>query len=412
MSDAPPTPFQRSRQQFLIEPGAHYLNGHSLSPPCKAALDAMQATLGDWQRRRIDGWGHPDCDWLNLPQRLGALMAPLVGAHADEVTLADSTTVNLHQLVATLFTPTAARNKLVVDAGSFPSDLYALASHLRLRGLDPETHLIVIPPGPDGLMREDDLIAALARPDAACAVLSSVVFATAQLLDTGRLARAAQQHGVKLILDCSHSAGAVPHRLHDAGVDGAVWCTYKYLANGPGAPAALFLHRKHHALPPGLAGWFGVDRAAMFQMRPTFDPAPGVTRLQIGTPHVLALAPMLGTLPLLAEIGIDAIRARSLELTSRLMSLTDDRLARHGVSIVTPREPSRRGGHVALRHPQAKSLCAALRERQIVGDFRNPDVLRLCPHPLFCDEHDIDAAVSAIEDLLGRSTLSGDGRTM
>jgi kynureninase len=189
----------------------------------------------------------------------------------------------------------------------------------------------------------------------------------------------------------------VPHRLDDWGADFAFWCSYKYLSAGPGAVGGLYLNRRHAARPPGLAGWFGSDKARQFDLSHDLLPAEGAGRLQIGTPHVLSMAPLRGALEILAEAGIERVRAKSLALTRFLMERVDARLAGHGFRLANPREDPRRGGHVALVHPEALRLCRALRRDGVVPDFRPPDIVRLAPVALYTSFADCDEAVRRLE---------------
>lgn len=409
LAPAPPTeaaaldaadPLAAFRSQYLLEPGTIYLNGHSLSPPSRPALAAAQATLEQWQRLAIRGWTDPSSDWMTLAERLGAATAPLVGASADSIVVTGSSTANLHQSLCTLFAPAAGRDVVVTDALAFPSDVHAIESHLRTRGLDPATRLRKVP-SRDGLsLSTDDVLATLDTPGVAMAVLPSVVFTGGQLLAMEPITRFARDRGIVIGWDCSHSVGIVPHRLDDIDADFAFWCSYKYLGGGPGAAGGIYLNRRHHHRSAGAAGWFGVEKSRMFGMNHAHEPAPGAARLQVGTPNILSMAPLLGSLELFNAAGVERIRAKSRRMVARLIDAATTRLAPLGVSVAPPTDPDQRGGHVALRHPRADRLCAALRERKIVGDFRHPDVLRLAPHPLYVSYAELDHAIDTLAMLL------------
>jgi kynureninase len=220
-----------------------------------------------------------------------------------------------------------------------------------------------------------------------------------------RLTAEARRHGVLIGWDCSHSIGAVPHALGDWGADFAFWCHYKYLNAGPGAVGGLYVNRRHHAASggacaaPGLAGWFGSDKARQFDLTDTLAPAGGAGALQIGTPSILGMAPLAGALELHHEAGIHRLREKSLRLTAYLRVLIEARLARFNVWVATPREDERRGGHLALVHPDADRLCRALREAGVVPDFRAPDVIRLAPVPLYNRFVDCFDAVERLETI-------------
>jgi kynureninase len=388
------------RAQFHIPPGVTYLDGNSLGLLSRPAEAAVLAALNDWKTLGVSGWSDADGGrgWLDLTTRLAARLAPLLGALPHEVALCNQTTVNLHQMLATFFAPAAGRGRILIDDLAFPSDSYAVQSHLQLRGLDPSQHLRRVPARADGLLDEADLIAAM-TPDVALALFPGVVYSTGQLLDLPRLAHAARERGITIGFDLSHSVGAVPHELHGIGADFAFGCTYKYLSAGPGSTGFLFVHERHLTRPPGLAGWFGSDRATMFDMPPDQQPALSAVRFTIGTPPILSTAPLAASLNLYEQIGIERFRARSLELTSALISLADEHLAPLGITIATPRQAHRRGGHVSLRHPRAKSLCQRLISAGIVPDYRNPDLIRLAPTPLYNTEQDLRHAVTTLASL-------------
>jgi kynureninase len=382
------------RRQFQIPPGVRYFNGNSLgllSHPAEAALsDALEA----WRSLGGEGWFRGEQPWLGLVARAAALMAPLVGAEPEAVTVANSTTVNLHQLLSTLFHPTAQRRKILVDETIFCSDLFAIRSHLKLRNLDPESDLILVP-AVDGVILAEDTIVEMMSNDVACAMLSSVVYNTGQVLDMERLTRAARLREIVIGFDCSHSVGCIPDELSRWDADFAFWCGYKYLSGGPGAPSGLFLNPRHFGCAPGLAGWFGCRKDRLLDMPRRMEPASNAEALEISTPFVLSLAPLLGSLSLISQAGIQALRAKSLRLTGLLIELIDDQLGVRLV-IVTPREDRRRGGHLAIAHPNARQICGALRERNVVADYRSPNIIRLAPSPLY---NSFDDCFEAVEQL-------------
>jgi kynureninase len=377
------------RERFSIPEGVIYLDGNSLGPLSWDAKNSLERAVQSWETHRIEGWTEGGEPWLFLPEKLGARLAPLVGAKPEEVVATGSTTLNLHQLLATLYD---GSGPILLDENAFPTDRYAIQSHLKLRGLDPERFLRLAPP-------DDDALEA-ALTGVAMAVLPSVVYTSGRLLDLPRLTRAAHQSGAQILWDLSHSIGVVPHALSEIGVDGAFWCSYKWLSAGPGAVGGLYLNRKHFDLAPGIAGWFGSDKRAMFSGEHTLVPAPGAARLQTGTTHLFSLAPLAGALELFAELGIETIRARSLELTALLRKLLEEQVPE--IEIVTPREDSRRGGHLALRHPRAGALSRGLRAASVIGDHRPPDLLRLAPAALFTSPEDCREAVLRLRGVLDR----------
>ena len=392
-------PLARFRSEFILAPGQIYLDGNSLGPVSTRSEASLLRVLDAWKRRGIGGWLEGEPAWFTLAEDLGRSMAGLVGAEPDEVVVANSTTVNLHQLLATLYQPEGRRTRIVVDALSFPSDLYAIRSHLRLRGLDLSTHLILVD-SDDGRTLAESAIEEALTDEVALAVLPSVVYRSGQLLNMERIARDAHRRGVVIGFDCSHSVGVVPHRLTDWGVDFAFWCSYKYLNGGPGAAGALYLNRRHHGKSPGLAGWFGSRKDRQFAMADEFEPTAGAGGLQIGTPNILSMAPLIGALAMIAEAGLDEIRSKSLALTAFLRSLVETHLTEHGFVCVTPTADGRRGGHLALVHPEASRICQALIAADVIPDHRPPDIVRMAPVALYTRFEDIREAVRRLKIIM------------
>jgi kynureninase len=392
------------RDEFYLPPQQIYLDGNSLGLLSRRAEAATLRALREWRDLGINGWTDAAPAWVELAERTAAQVAPLVGAAPESIALTGSTTGNLHQLLATLFDPAAPRRVIVGDELNFSSDAHAVTSHLRLRGLDPTTHYREIRSRDGRTLHADEIIAAFA-PDVQLAVLPAVLFTSGQLLDVARLTREARARGVAVLWDCSHSIGAVPHAFATDDVDAAFWCSYKYLNAGPGAVGGLYLHPRHHARAPGLAGWWGVRLARRFAMAHTHEPAAGAAALHVGTPHILSLAPLGGALELYAAAGgVAPLRAKSVALTRFLMELADAELAPFGVSVVTPRADTERGGHVALAHADAWRVCQALKAAGVVPDFRPPDVIRLAPVPLYNSFTDCAEAVIRLRRILAERT--------
>jgi len=360
------------------------MDGNSLGILSRSAESAVQRALRQWRDLAIGGWLEADPPWFSLGEQLGARMAGLVGADSDEVVVTGTTTVNLHSLLATFYRPSGSRRRILADELNFPSDLYAMQSHLALRGMDPGRDLILAASRDGRTISEEDLIAAMDET-VALVVLPSVLYRSGQLLDIARLTGAAHAQGIAIGFDLCHSAGVIPHQLSADDVDFAFWCTYKYLNSGPGGPAALYVNRRHHGAPVGMAGWWGYRKDEQFDMLTEWRPAGHAGGWQISTTPVLGTAALLGALEVTCAAGIETIRAKSLQLTSYLMYLIDEVLVPSGLGygIGTPREPERRGGHVAVEHPEAVRVVKALRSRGVVPDFRPPDIIRLAPVPLY-----------------------------
>lgn len=366
------------RTQFYVQSGQIYLVGNSLGLLPKPAEGAVLSILDDWKQHAIEGWANPERPWFFLPETLGKQLAPLIGAEPEEVIVTNSTTVNLHQLLATLFESASPRQSILADELAFPSDIFAIQSHLRLRGLNPENHLLKVKSRDGYTLLEEDIIEAM-TPGVQLAVLPAVQYTSGQLLDMERITEEAHARGVLIGFDCSHAIGSIPLRLSAWGADFAFWCSYKYLNGGPGAVGGLYLNRRHFGKSPGLAGWFSSDKHRQFDMTHTLIPAPHAGCMQIGSPHILNMAPLIGSLQLFEQAGMERLRRKSLQMTEYLMVLIETLLPDEEFSFANPREEHRRGGHVALVHPEALRISQSLRELNVVPDFRPPDIIRLAP---------------------------------
>lgn len=389
--DPPP-----DRAGVRLPPGKIYLDGNSLGPLSIGAERRVREALQQWSDEAVLAWESPDRPWFSLAEETASLMAPLVGASPGSVAVTGSTTVNIHQLLATLFNPRPGRDRILIDESAFPSDRYAVTSHLRIRGLGPEA--LAIAPAVDGLLDEEVIIRRL-EGAVALALLPGVVYTTGQMLDMEKLAGAARDRGVSLVLDLSHSIGVIPHRLEEWGVAAAVWCGYKYLNGGPGAPSGIFLHPELQVLNPGLAGWWGSRKDLQLEMPREMVPADGAGALQIGSPHILSLAALFGALEQTSCLSVEVLRRRSLRLTAFLARCTDDLLPGE-FHIATPMEPGRRGGHLAIEHEEAMRISRALRRRGVVVDYRPPNLIRLAPAPLYNLASECLDAVQAISLIL------------
>ena len=384
-------PLAGFRAKFYRLPGKVYLDGNSLGLLSKDAERTHNQALDQWKTLGIDGCLNANPDWFTLGERLGAMMAPLVGAEADEVVVTGTTTVNLHSLVSTFYRPSGTRREIVATSLDFPSDVYALQSQIRLHGGNPDTDLVLVPSNDGRTVSEDDLIDALTG-EVALALLPSVLYRSGQLLDIERLAAAGRERGIPVGFDCAHSVGAIPHRFEEWGVDFAFWCTYKYLNAGPGAVGALYVNRKHFGITPGLTGWWGYEKARQFDMLHHWDGAEGAGAWQISTNPLLSSSTLLGSLAIFQEAGIERIREKSLAQTTYFIDLLEAMgLTRppYNYRIGTPREPERRGGHVAIEHDAAPRIARALKETGIVPDFRPPDVVRIAPVALYTTYRDL-----------------------
>ncbi|MDO5111021.1 MAG: kynureninase [Clostridia bacterium] len=391
-------PLKGLRARFYCKPGVIYMDGNSLGLCSKDAEACVLHALEVWKNDAINIWSAEESKYFLYPSYLGAKVASLIGAEPCEVTLTNSTTVNIHQCLATFYKPTPARYKILVDDLNFPTDSYAVASQLRLHGLEPDTALKVVK-SPDGRRIDEDALIAAMTEDVALALLPSALYRSAQLLDMARLTAAAHARGVLIGWDLCHSIGVVPHALDACAPDFAVWCNYKYLNGGPGTVAGLYINRRHFAIAPGLAGWQGNKKETQFQLRDTHEPSPDADGWLTGTPPILSMAALEGALRITEEAGMPAIREKSLQLTAYLMYLIDERLTKYGFQVGNPREDAARGGHVALEHDEAWRICRALKDRGVIPDFREPNVVRLAPAPLYTSFSDVRRLVDILEDI-------------
>jgi kynureninase len=389
------------RDRFTFPDGL-YLDGNSLGPISDAAAAALDRAVDQWRELGIRAWTESDPPWFEYGERLGDRLAPHLGAHEDEVVAANSTTVNVHTLIGTFLDARDGPPGILVDDLDFPTDHYAIRAQLRQRGYDPDEHLVVVESRDGRTIEEDDVIAAMDEHegDLSIAFLPSVLYRSGQLLDLERITEAAHERGLLAGFDLAHSVGVVPHDLSGIGVDFAVWCHYKYLNAGPGAVGGLYVNERHHGTMPALAGWWGHEKETQFEMNTTFTPAADAGAWQIGTVNVFSAAPLFGAIDILDEAGIESVREQSLDLTAYLMSLVDERLADTEYSVGTPREDDRRGGHVAVEHPEADRISEALRDRGVIVDYRPPNVIRVCPAPLYVGYADVFRAVEHLEAIV------------
>ncbi|MDZ7724008.1 MAG: kynureninase [candidate division KSB1 bacterium] len=370
-------PLRSIRDRFYINPDEIYMDGNSLGLLSKDAEASLARIVDEWKQLGINGWMHAQTPWFTYAEKLAAQFAPLVGAEPKEIILHASTTVNLHALLATFYLPQGEKRKILIESHAFPTDRYAVQSQLQSKGFDPQQDLKKV-----DTLDERDVIDAMTG-DVALILLPSVLYRSGQLLDIERLATAAYEREIVIGFDCSHSVGAVPHSFSNLYVDFGCWCTYKYCNSGPGGIAGLYVNQKHFNKKPALTGWFGSAKEKQFDMSYQLEPAGNAGAWQLGTPHILSLAPLEGALHIINETGINTIREKSLRLTDYLMFLIDRELTPYGFEIVTPPEPERRGGHVALTHANAVQINKALKAKGIVSDFRLPDIIRLAPVALY-----------------------------
>ena len=352
-----------------------YLDGNSLGRlPRDTPAAVARVVEEQWGRGLIGSWR----SWIGEATRIGdALAEAVLGARPGEVLVADSTTVNLYKLLVAGCAARPDRDVLVCCADDFPTDRFVVAGVADARGMTVREAPADIDEGLD-----PGALAAAVDEEVAVVVLSHVAYRSGALADLAAVTRRAAEVGALVLWDLSHSAGAVPAELTAAGADLAVGCTYKYLNAGPGAPAFLYVRRElQEQLRSPIQGWFGTRD--QFAMGPVYEPAAGIERFGAGTPPVLGMAAVDVGVELIAEAGIERLAAKGRALGELVVALADEWLAPHGVVLASPRDPTRRGAHVSLAHPQAWQLTQALIDRQVVPDFRTPDRVRLGPAPLY-----------------------------
>ncbi len=387
------------RKQFYVNEEIIYFDGNSLGIMSKRAESALESLKKSWKTFAIDGWTEGKHPWFYFSEKLGSMSAPLVGAKPEEVIVTGSTTTNLHQLAATFFRPAGKRTKILADELNFPSDIYALKSQLQLRGLDPDGHLIRVKSSDGNTLKTNDIIEQM-TDNVALVVLPSVLYRSGQILDMKKLTKEAHKRNILIGFDLCHSVGAIPHHLSEWGVDFAFWCTYKYLNGGPGSVGALYVNEKHFNKEPGLAGWFSSSKESQFDMEHSLIKAADAGAYQIGTPHIFSAAPLLGSLEIFQEAGIERIRRKSLHLTGYFMALIEKELSAFDFRISNPSNDNERGGHVYLEHPEAARISKALKANGIIPDFRNPNGIRLAPVALYNTFEEVWRAVQTLKTIM------------
>jgi kynureninase len=382
-------PLAPIRDRFRLKAGMIYLDGNSLGALTHDSLTRATGMIKDeWGHDLICSWNLHG--WFELPHRLGARIAPLIGAAADEVLIADSTSVNLFKLASAAMMRRGARHRIVTEAGNFPTDIYVLQGLAALSGGAIE---VLAVPRSQIASRIDD--------STFLVVLTHAHYRTAELFDLQAITELAHARGAQILWDLSHSVGALPVNLNTARADFAVGCTYKYLNGGPGAPAFLYVRRDlQQAIQPGLAAWMG--HATPFEFSDDYAPAPGMARHRSGTPSLIAFAALEGALALWDEVSIVEVRRKSTAL-SELFIARIEALGDSGLSLASPREAARRGSHVALSHPRGYELIQALIARGVIGDFRAPDLVRFGFAPLYLRYLDVWQAASILGEVLSAS---------
>ena len=373
-----------------------YFVGNSLGLQPVRAADTVNEILGKWADLGVDGHFTGETQWLTYHRLVRDGVARLVGAEPSEVVAMNTLTVNLHLLMASFFKPTNERRAILIEKGAFPTDSYVVQSQLEFHGLDPVHDLIEVEPAADGWFSDEVIRNAIAdNADRLALVLwPGVQYRSGQVFDLKAIAAWAHEAGAMVGFDCAHSIGNVPMNLHDADADFAVWCHYKYVNSGPGAVAGAFVHSKHGngSDRPRLAGWWGNRQDTRFKMASHFEPAQGAEAWQLSNPPVLAMAPLRASLELFDSVPAERRYAYARSMTDYLFALVDRHFA-DTIEAVTPREPERRGCQVSLRiradRDKGRELFSFLESRGVLGDWREPDVIRIAPVPLYNTHQDV-----------------------
>jgi kynureninase len=401
-------PLRAFRERFAL-PTRHgtplvYFCGHSLGLMPLAAREAVTSEVDRWAALGIEAQFRGEPPWVDFVRPLSRGLAALVGAHEHEVVAMNALTVNLHLMLASFYRPEGRRTRVLIESGAFSSDRYAVAAQIAWHGLDEAATLIELAPrtGED-LVRDEDLEAAIERTSDELALVfwPGVQFRTGQAFDCARIARAAHRVGAAAGFDLAHAIGNLSLALHDANADFAVWCGYKYLNGGPGAIGGAYVHERHLGSDerPRLTGWWGNDPASRFDMRPRQQPASGAAAWHVSNPPILACAPLAASLTLFAEAGFTRLRTKSIALTGALQAGIDA-LPRGAVTLVSPRDPSARGCQLSLRiaggADRGRRVFAALEAGGAIGDWREPDIIRVAPVPFYNTFAEVEAFVDRL----------------
>ncbi|MGY0798496.1 kynureninase [Lysobacter sp. A286] len=373
-----------------------YFVGNSLGLQPRGVRAQVDDVLDKWSMEAVEGHFRGNSQWMSYHQLMREPLARIVGAQPEEVVAMNSLTANLHLMMASFYRPTRQRPAILIEAGSFPSDRYAVSSQIALHGFAPETELIELEADqPGGVFSMAAIERAITQHGHRLALVlwPGVQYRTGQAFDIGEITRLSHAAGAVCGVDLAHAVGNTELALHDSGVDFAVWCHYKYLNSGPGAVGGCFVHERHaHASVPRMAGWWGHEPSTRFQMGPQFVPTAGAEGWQLSNPPILALAPLRASLDLFDRVGMHALREKSRRLTGYLESLIQHHL--DGVlQILTPTDPAQRGCQLSIRvrggREHGRALFDHLAANGVLGDWREPDVIRISPAPLYNTHQDV-----------------------
>lgn len=402
-------PLKDYRGKFYIPDAGNadaciYLTGNSLGLQPKSTRSYIEQELKDWETLGVKGHFEAKNYWLDYHELLTSPLAKLTGARNSEVIAMNSLTVNLHLMLVSFYRPTAKRNKIVIEKGAFPSDQYAVTSHVLFHGYKPEECIIELTPRTgENNIREEDIEELLKKEGDSIALimLGGVNYYSGQAFDMQRITKAGHAAGCIVGFDLAHAIGNLELSLHDWDVDFAVWCSYKYLNGGPGSVGGCFVHERYAKSTdlPRFSGWWGHEKPTRFQMGPVFKASEGAVGWQLSNAPVLAMAALRASLDIFDQVGIKALREKSKKLTGFLLYLLND-VNSNRISIITPKEENRRGCQLSIRVKNAdKSLFNKISEKGVVADWREPDVIRVAPTPLYNTFEDVYQFTKILKEL-------------
>lgn len=399
----------RERFQYPKAPDGSdcvYFVGHSLGLQPKTVRTYIEQELKDWELLGVEGHFRGRNPWVSYHRFLTEQTARLVGAKPVEVVVMNSLTVNLHLMMVSFYRPTKLRHKILVECGAFPSDQYAVKSQIQFHGFDPATSLIEMRPrSGEATIRDEDLLDLIEREGDSIALImfAGVNYATGQAFNLAGIAKAGHAKGCLVGFDLAHAAGNLRLKLHESDADFAVWCSYKYLNGGPGTTGGAFVHERHANSPelPRFAGWWGHEEKTRFLMGPEFHPIVGADGWQLSNPSILSMAALRASMEIFDEAGMEELRRKSVSLTGYLQFLLDQRESPK-FTIITPREPERRGAQLSLRIAKnGRAVQQQLAEEGVLCDWRKPDIIRVAPVPLYCTYKDAHKFVERFVAALG-----------
>ena len=403
-------PLRNYRERFFIPKTTSgeesiYLCGNSLGLQPKSVRESIEQELKDWEELGVEGHFHAQNPWLPYHEILAKPMASLVGGKPQEVVVMNTLTVNLHLMMVSFYRPTSNKNKILIEYSAFPSDRYAVKSQIKFHGYDPKSSLIELQPkaGKEIIDWNDfEKIMEGEGDSIALILMGGMNYYSGQLYDMARITQLGHKYGCTVAFDLAHAVGNVPLQLHDWDVDFAVWCTYKYLNSGPGSIAGCFVHEKYRDRSdlPRFAGWWGHDKETRFLMGPDFIPIKGAEGWQLSNPPILSLAPIRASMEIFEEAGMGRLHEKSLLLTGYLEYLIDQ-MNSNKISIITPRNPDERGCQLSIQtKSDGRKLFDELTNKGVICDWREPDVIRVAPVPLYNSFLDVYRFSEILNDLI------------